>query len=62
MAFHVTEWAQVKGFGTEEDIPGGQGVEPGVSGFRTFWFLAIMNGYALHSTTEKLPFLLTGIL
>ncbi|KAL8872135.1 MAG: hypothetical protein Q9174_002181 [Haloplaca sp. 1 TL-2023] len=47
VAFHVTEWAEVKGFGTEEDIAGGQGVEPGDSGFRTFWFLAIMNGTSI---------------
>ncbi|KAL8999501.1 MAG: hypothetical protein Q9169_001706 [Polycauliona sp. 2 TL-2023] len=43
IAFHVTEWAEVKGFGTEEDIPGGTGERPGNSGFRTFWFLVIMN-------------------
>ncbi|KAL8919946.1 MAG: hypothetical protein Q9208_006514 [Pyrenodesmia sp. 3 TL-2023] len=47
VAFHVTEWAEVKGFGTEEDIPGGNGVRPGDSGFRTFWFLAIMNGTSI---------------
>lgn len=45
VAFHVTEWAEAKGFGTQEDIPGGTGVQPGNSGFRTFWFLTIMNGY-----------------
>ncbi len=45
IAFHVTEWAEVKGFGTEEDVPGGTGERPGNGGFRTFWFLAIMNGY-----------------
>ncbi|KAI4203676.1 MAG: hypothetical protein LQ350_001677 [Teloschistes chrysophthalmus] len=28
VAFHVTEWAEVKGFGTEEDIPGGTGERP----------------------------------
>lgn len=48
VAFHVTEWAEVKGFGTEEDIPGGTGERPGDSGFRTFWFLAIMNGYVFN--------------
>ncbi|KAL8717690.1 MAG: hypothetical protein Q9225_005098 [Loekoesia sp. 1 TL-2023] len=47
VAFHVTEWAEVKGFGTEEDIPGGTGERPGDSGFRTFWFLAIMNGTSI---------------
>ncbi|KAL8842638.1 MAG: hypothetical protein Q9170_000413 [Blastenia crenularia] len=47
VAFHVTEWAEVKGFGTEEDIPGGNGERPGDSGFRTFWFLAIMNGTSI---------------
>ncbi|KAL8972157.1 MAG: hypothetical protein Q9183_000696 [Haloplaca sp. 2 TL-2023] len=47
VSFHVTEWAEVKGFGAEEDIPGGQGVEPGTSGFRTFWFLAIINGTSI---------------
>ncbi|KAL8733864.1 MAG: hypothetical protein Q9166_001852 [cf. Caloplaca sp. 2 TL-2023] len=47
VAFHVTEWAEVKGFGTEEDIPGGTGERPGNSGFRTFWFLTIMNGASI---------------
>ncbi|KAI4240804.1 MAG: hypothetical protein L6R40_004918 [Gallowayella cf. fulva] len=47
VAFHVTEWAEVKGFGTEEDIPGGTGERPGDSGFRTFWFLTIMNGASI---------------
>ncbi|KAL8980020.1 MAG: hypothetical protein Q9205_004787 [Flavoplaca limonia] len=47
IAFHVTEWAEVKGFGTEEDIPGSTGERPGNSGFRTFWFLAIMNGTSI---------------
>ncbi|KAL8705794.1 MAG: hypothetical protein Q9201_001140 [Fulgogasparrea decipioides] len=47
VAFHVTEWAEVKGFGTEEDIPGGTGERPGNSGFRTFWFLTIMNGTSI---------------
>ncbi|KAL8816764.1 MAG: hypothetical protein Q9223_004279 [Gallowayella weberi] len=47
VAFHVTEWAEVKGFGTEEDIPGGTGERPGASGFRTFWFLTIMNGASI---------------
>ncbi|KAL8770600.1 MAG: hypothetical protein Q9209_003668 [Squamulea sp. 1 TL-2023] len=47
IAFHVTEWAEVKGFGTEEDIPGGTGESPGASGFRTFWFLTIMNGASI---------------
>lgn len=48
VAFHVTEWAEVKGFGTEDIIAGGTGERPGNSGFRTFWFLTIMNGYARH--------------
>ncbi|KAL9632158.1 MAG: hypothetical protein Q9204_003907 [Flavoplaca sp. TL-2023a] len=47
IAFHVTEWAEVKGFGTEEDVPGGTGERPGNGGFRTFWFLAIMNGTSI---------------
>ncbi|CAL8575529.1 hypothetical protein XPA_001448 [Xanthoria parietina] len=47
VAFHVTEWAEVKGFGTQEDVPGGTGARPGNSGFRTFWFLAIMNGTSI---------------
>ncbi|KAL8692288.1 MAG: hypothetical protein Q9218_002657 [Villophora microphyllina] len=47
VAFHVTEWAEVKGFGTEEDISGGTGEQPGDSGFRTFWFLTIMNGTSI---------------
>ncbi|KAL9589602.1 MAG: hypothetical protein Q9203_001609 [Teloschistes exilis] len=47
VAFHVTEWAEVKGFGTEEDVPGGTGERLGNSGFRTFWFLTIMNGTSI---------------
>ncbi|KAL8897034.1 MAG: hypothetical protein Q9192_002775 [Flavoplaca navasiana] len=47
IAFHVTEWAEVKGFGTEEDVAGGTGERPGNGGFRTFWFLAIMNGTSI---------------
>ncbi|KAL9596953.1 MAG: hypothetical protein Q9219_005464 [cf. Caloplaca sp. 3 TL-2023] len=47
VAFHVTEWAEVKGFGTEDIIAGGNGERPGDSGFRTFWFLAIMNGTSI---------------
>ncbi|KAL8950897.1 MAG: hypothetical protein Q9222_003093 [Ikaeria aurantiellina] len=47
VSFHITEWAEVKGFGTEEDIPGGTGEQPGNSGFRTFWLLIIMNGTSI---------------
>ncbi|KAI4171743.1 MAG: hypothetical protein LQ343_003994 [Gyalolechia ehrenbergii] len=47
VAFHVTEWAEVKGFGTEDIIAGGTGERPGNSGFRTFWFLTIMNGTSI---------------
>lgn len=47
LAFHVTEWADIKGFGTEDIIAGGQGERPGDSGLRTFWFLAIMNGTSI---------------
>ncbi|KAL8943590.1 MAG: hypothetical protein Q9216_000955 [Gyalolechia sp. 2 TL-2023] len=47
VAFHVTEWAEVKGFGTEDIIAEGNGEKPGNSGFRTFWFLAIMNGTSI---------------
>ncbi|KAL8708194.1 MAG: hypothetical protein Q9220_006864 [cf. Caloplaca sp. 1 TL-2023] len=56
VGFHITEWAEVKGFGTEEDISGGTGEQPGDSGFRTFWFLTIMNGYAMVQ-----PALLSGV-
>lgn len=63
IAFHVTEWAEVKGFGTEEDIAGGTGERPGDSGFRTFWFLTLMNGTsiigrlasAVFATKQALP-------
>ncbi|KAL8985006.1 MAG: hypothetical protein Q9177_004555 [Variospora cf. flavescens] len=47
LAFHVTEWAEIKGFGTEDIIAGGQGERPGDSGLRTFWFLTIMNGTSI---------------
>ncbi|KAL9055174.1 MAG: hypothetical protein Q9206_003244 [Seirophora lacunosa] len=47
LAFHVTEWAEIKGFGTEDLIAGGQGERPGNSGLRTFWFLTIMNGTSI---------------
>ncbi|KAL8656503.1 MAG: hypothetical protein Q9210_000218 [Variospora velana] len=46
LAFHVTKWAEFKGFGTE-DIAGGQGERPGDSGFPTFWYLTIMNGTSI---------------
>lgn len=47
LSFHVTEWAEAKGFGTEDVIAGGNGERPGTSGLRTFWFLTIMNGASI---------------
>ncbi|KAL8919253.1 MAG: hypothetical protein Q9172_005070 [Xanthocarpia lactea] len=47
IAFHVTEWAEIKGFGTRQPIPGRPGEHPRSEGFQTFWFLAIMNGASI---------------
>ena len=44
LPFLVTIWAQKKGLGTIEDVAAGTGEMPGDSGFRSFWFLVIMNG------------------
>ena len=44
---HVTLWATDKSLGTVEDIAGGTGERLGDDGFRTFWFLSIMNACSL---------------
>ena len=44
LPFLVTIWAQKKQLGTIEDVATGTGEVPGGSGFRSFWFLVIMNG------------------
>ena len=46
LAFHITRWAHANGIGTMEDTFGGTGVVPGDSGFRTFWFLCILNAFS----------------
>lgn len=41
--FNLEDWAQWKGIGIKEDIANGTGGLHGESGFRTFYFLSIMN-------------------
>lgn len=41
--FQLEDWAQWKGIGIKEDIANGTGGLHGESGFRTFYFLSIMN-------------------
>ena len=41
--FNLEDWAQWKGIGIKEDIADGTGGLNGESGFRTFYFLSIMN-------------------
>ena len=47
LPFYVTLWAANKKLGIEEDIRGGNGELPGSGGFRSFWFLSIMNSCSL---------------
>ncbi|MCJ1402161.1 hypothetical protein MMC11_005380 [Xylographa trunciseda] len=46
LPFFVTNWAQNKGLGVTQDIVGGDGELPagGAPGFRSYWFLVILNG------------------
>ncbi|MCJ1322735.1 hypothetical protein MMC15_008085 [Xylographa vitiligo] len=47
LPFFVTNWAQNKTLGVTQDIVGGDGELPtaeGPSGFRSYWFLIILNG------------------
>ncbi|MCJ1432020.1 hypothetical protein MMC27_001376 [Xylographa pallens] len=47
LPFFVTNWAQHKGLGVAQDIVGGDGELPAASGppgFRSYWFLIILNG------------------
>ncbi|MCJ1286607.1 hypothetical protein MMC26_005953 [Xylographa opegraphella] len=47
LPFFVTNWAQNKALGVPQDIVGGDGELPagaGPPGFRTYWFLIILNG------------------
>ena len=41
--FNLEDWAQWKGIGIKEDIADSTGGLNGESGFRTFYFLSIMN-------------------
>ena len=47
LPFYMTLWAANKSLGIEEDIQGGNGELPGNGGFRSFWFLSIMNACGL---------------
>ncbi|MCJ1393709.1 hypothetical protein MMC18_006585 [Xylographa bjoerkii] len=45
LPFFVTNWAQNKSLGVTQDIMGGDGELPaGAPGFRSYWFLIILNG------------------
>ena len=42
--FNLENWAQWRGIGVKEDVAAGTGGLAGEGGFRTFYFLSIMNG------------------
>ncbi|MCJ1383905.1 hypothetical protein MMC17_007019 [Xylographa soralifera] len=47
LPFFVTNWAQNRGLGVTQDIVGGDGelaADGGPPGFRSYWFLIILNG------------------